>query len=278
MEYNTNDLSKILDVTTNTIRRFEEKGFLNPQRDDQNGYRIFDSGDLEKAVYIGRYRKIGFDHNEIASLFHENMGMGLRRFQKRMREIDDKIAALMATRQMLSDDIILMERGVAGNEEITEKRCQSLYYILYQKNGHILTEGKNGEKFRDLLKTCPEIKYIYIFDKENVVHERLVYSEGIAVKEMFMDLYGVEKDAALRHYESRPSLMRFAKLPIDMEKEEQLSKRELKKLIYGDFLDYAEQNGLCITGDMLGIKIGFSREEGCEWQYVLLNLPVEKRG
>ena len=40
MKYNTNDLSEILDVTTNTIRRFEEKGFLNPERNEQNGYQI----------------------------------------------------------------------------------------------------------------------------------------------------------------------------------------------------------------------------------------------
>jgi len=276
MEYNTNDLSKILDVTTNTIRRFEEKGFLNPQRDDQNGYRVFDSGDLEKAVYIGRYRKVGFDHNEIASLFRENMGMGLRRYQMRMKEIDEKIAELMATRQMLSDDIILMQRGIACSSEIEEKRCQSLYYMLYHRNGHMNMEGKKGAEYREFVEQCPEIKYIYLFDKENVERERLVFSEGIAAKELFMGLYGVEIQPYLKHYESRLSLMRFAKLPIDMEKEEQISKKELKQLIYGDFLEYVKQNKLQITGDMLGVKIGFSREEDCEWQYVLLNLPVEK--
>ncbi len=77
MKYNTNDLSQILDVTTNTIRRFEEKGFLNPERNEQNGYRAFDGGDLEKAIYVGRYRKIGFDHGDIANLFQENLGMGV---------------------------------------------------------------------------------------------------------------------------------------------------------------------------------------------------------
>lgn len=136
MEYNTNDISKILDVTTNTIRRFEEKGFLNPQRDDQNGYRIFDNSDLEKAIYIGRYRKIGFDHNEIENLFHENMGMGLRRYQMKMKEIDEKIADLMATRQMLSDDIILMQKGIANNKEIEDKMCLSFHYLLHHRNGH----------------------------------------------------------------------------------------------------------------------------------------------
>lgn len=277
MEYNTNDLSKILDVTTNSIRRFEEKGFLNPQRNDQNGYRIFDNSDLEKAIYIGRYRKIGFDHNEIETLFHENMGMGLRRFQMKIKEIDEKIENLMATRQMLSDDIILMQKGIANNKEIEDKMCQSFHYLLHHRNGHSSMEGKNGEKYQKFMKECPEMKYIYLFDKENVTRERLVYSAGIAASELLMGLYGVEIEPFFKYYKSCRSLMRSVKIPLDMEKEDQMSKEELKKLLYGDFLEYAEQHDLRVAGDLLGIKVGFSCEEGREWQYVRLNLPVEER-
>lgn len=277
MKYNTNDLSEILDVTTNTIRRFEEKGFLNPERNEQNGYRAFDGGDLEKAIYVGRYRKIGFDHSDITNLFQENLGMGLRRFQVRMRELDEKISDLMATLHMLSDDIILMERGIANKGEIFEKTCRSFYYILYHQNGQINTHGRNGEAYRKFKEECPEIKYIYIFDKENVENENLVYSEGIASNEIFTGLYGVGIEPPIKHYEKRPSLMRFARLPIDMENEKQISRNALKKLIYGDFLEYVRQNSLRITGDMIGIKVGFSSEEDREWQYVLLSLPVEKK-
>ena len=276
MKYNTNDLSKILDVTTNTIRRYEDKGFLNPERNDQNGYRVFDSGELEKAIYIGRYRKMGFDHNDIANLFQENMGMGLRRFQVKMKELDEKISALMATRHMLNDDIILMERGTANKGEIFEKNCRAFYYILYHKNGRMNTEGKNGEAYRRFVEECPEIKYIYIFDKENVENENLVYSEGIASNEIFTGLYDVKVEPPIRYYESCPSLMRFARIPIDMENEGQMSRADIKKMLFGDFLAYIEQNNFKITGDMIGIKIGFSREEDKEWQYVFLNLPVEK--
>ena len=277
MKYNTNDLSEILDVTTNTIRRFEEKGFLNPERNEQNGYRSFDGGDLEKAIYVGRYRKIGFDHGDIANLFQENLGMGLRRFQVKMRELDEKISDLMATRHMLSDDIILMERGLANKGEIFEKTCRSFYYILYHENGQINTHGRNGEAYRKFIEECPEIKYIYIFDKENVENENLVYSEGIASNEIFTGLYGVGIEPPIKYYEKRPSLMRFARLPIDMENEKQISRNALKKQIYGDFLEYVRQNSLRITGDMIGIKVGFSSEEDREWQYVLLSLPVEKK-
>lgn len=120
------------------------------------------------------------------------------------------------------------------------------------------------------------MKYIYLFDKENVTRERLVYSEGIAVSELLMGLYGVEIEPFFKYYKSCRSLMRSVKIPLDMEKEDQMSKEELKKLLYGDFLEYAKQHDLRVAGELLGIKVGFSCEEGREWQYVRLNLPVEK--
>ena len=120
------------------------------------------------------------------------------------------------------------------------------------------------------------MKYVYLFDKENVTHGRLVYSEGIAASELLMGLYDVEMRPLFKYYKSCRSLMRSVKIPLDMENEEQMSKEELKKLLYGDFLEYAEQHDLRIAGDLLGIKVGFSREEDCDWQYVRLNLPVEK--
>lgn len=97
--------------------------------------------------YIGRYRKIGFDHNDIANLFQENLGMGLRRFHKKMNEIDEKISALMATRHMLNDDIILMERGIANKGEIFEKTCRAFYYILPFPNRRCQRNGSRSAHF-----------------------------------------------------------------------------------------------------------------------------------
>ena len=182
----------------------------------------------------------------------------------------------MATRHMLSDDIVLMQKCIVNNKEIEDKMCQSFYYLLHHRNGHSNMEGKNGEEYQKFMKECPEMKYIYLFDKGNVMCGRLVYSEGIAASELLMGLYGVEMKPFFEYYKGCRSLMRSVKIPLDMENEEQMSKEELKKLLYGDFLEYAKQHNLRIAGDLLGIKVGFSCEEGREWQYVRLNLPVEK--
>ena len=56
MEYTTNDLSRILDVSTNTIRSFGEKGHLRVSRDEENGYVL--GGDA-MALKIGFSKEDG---------------------------------------------------------------------------------------------------------------------------------------------------------------------------------------------------------------------------
>ena len=69
MNYKVSDLSKILDISSNTVRRYEGMGYLSPDRMDANGYRVYGAGDVTKMIIINHYRKIGFSHAEIANIF-----------------------------------------------------------------------------------------------------------------------------------------------------------------------------------------------------------------
>ena len=66
MNYKVSDLSKILDISSNTVRRYEGMGYLSPDRMDANGYRVYGAEDVTKMIIINHYRKICFSHAEIA--------------------------------------------------------------------------------------------------------------------------------------------------------------------------------------------------------------------
>ena len=52
MNYKVSDLSKILDISSNTVRRYEGMGYLAPDRMDANGYRVYGAGDVTKMIII----------------------------------------------------------------------------------------------------------------------------------------------------------------------------------------------------------------------------------
>lgn len=277
MEYTTNDLSRILDVSTNTIRRFGEMGYLSASRNEKNGYRRFDLSDVERLMYVGKYRKVGFGHEEIAKMLQEEIGDTLRRFEERKEELDRQIAHYKALSHMLKDDITLMRRISEYGSEMIERDCSPMHYVLYQKKGELCTGEQQGQALHRFMSTCPEFEYIYLFEKADVEAGRCVFSQGVAANQIFTAKYEVDIAPPVELYERHSSIMKFIRLPLDFTDWKQLSEEELHGKLFGDFLDYMEANGLALAGDAIGLKIGYSRERDREWQYVLMSFPVDKK-
>lgn len=275
MEYTTNDLSKILDVSTNTIRRYEEKGFINSVRNEKNGYRQFDHVDVEKLMYTNKYRKAGFSQDNIAEMFRGDIPHKLRCFQDKMAEIDAQIAHLTAVRHMLKDDIGLMQRIEQYGSEMIEMDCSPMHYVLYQIGGTINMGKEQEEALHRFMSSCPEFEYIYLFRKEDAEAGRLVYSEGVAANQLVTKKYQVQVDPPVRVYERHPGILKFVRLPLDFRNEEMVSRKELQWILFGQFFDYMKQHDMVLAGDVVGVKIGMSREKGQDWQYVLMHFPVE---
>lgn len=126
------------------------------------------------------------------------------------------------------------------------------------------------------MESCPEFEYIYLFAKEDVEAGRIVYSEGVAANQLMTPKYKINVAPPVLSYESHPSILRFTRLPFDFKKKSRAAKQELQQILFGDFFDYMKEHDYVLAGDVLGVKIGFSKEEGQEWQYVLMHFPVDK--
>lgn len=277
MEYNTNDLSKILDVSTNTIRRFEGKGYLSADRNEQNGYRKFTHTDVEKLMYVAKYRKVGFSHEEIPEILQEDLETIIGRFRGKKDEIDAQIAHLQALSHMLKDDIMLMKRVEEYGSEVVEFTCSPFHYVLYQKRGKLCVSGEQAQALHHFMSTCTEFEYLYLFEQTDVETERMVYSEGVGANQRCTAKYGVNISKSVVSFERQPCILRFMRIPLDFKGEAERSPKEMFEYLFGPFKEYMKEHDLTVAGDALGLKIGYSKEEGKEWQYVLLHLPVEKK-
>lgn len=278
MKYKTGDLSKILNVASNTIRRYEEKGYLTPIREASNGYRYFDSDDVAKMVFISKYRKIGFSHDEIGQILQTDLKKGVELCESKMAELDEQIATLTAVRHMLKDDVLMMKRVEEYGSDIMERPCVPFYYVCYQKNGKLLSSGKRGEKLYDFMYQCPEIKYCYIFRKENILNRRLVYEEAIAIKQKDSVKFNIAvDDDSVENYDAKPSIMQMIKLPLDFTSEYEMPKEEVRKILFDNLLNYMEEKGYQCAGDAIVIRIALSKEKLRDWQYMLISIPYENK-
>lgn len=276
MEYTTNDLSRILDVSTNTIRRFEEKGYLSAIRNTDNGYRQFDSSDVEKLMYVGKYRKVGFGHQDISELLQRDIDSAKELLVERKAQLDAQIAEYKALSHLLKDDIALIDRIREYGFDLFEFESSPFHYVLYQKRGELCTGGFQGRALHRFMSTCPEFEYIYLFDWEDIRSGNMTWSAGVAANQKITQKYGVDTSSPVESYERHLCLMRFVRVPLDFLNGEQMAADELKKLIFDDFTEYMGEHGYIPAGDILALKIGFSRENDQDWQYLLMHVPVDR--
>ncbi|TYC49004.1 MerR family transcriptional regulator [Weissella muntiaci] len=68
---NIKQLVKMTNLTSKTLRHWEEKGLLNPQR-DVNDYRLYSENDLTRIFYIMSLRRLDLPIDEIKIILADN--------------------------------------------------------------------------------------------------------------------------------------------------------------------------------------------------------------
>ncbi len=278
MRYKTSELSKILNVSSNTIRRFAEKGYLSPDRDADNQYRNFGDSDVEKITYISKYRKIGLSHDEIAVMFDSDLVENARTYEAKLEGLEKEIARLKSISHMLKDDLKMMKGVELYGDSFVEMDCVSMHYVSYKMDGCIRSGAEYREKIHQFLYEIPENEYIYIIRKEDILARKIRYEEAISIRTKLAEKRGINLDyPVIEHYPKRASIMRIVRFPLDFANEKTISAKEVKRILYDSFFEYMEDKGYVLAGDAIGVKIGFSKENGEEVQYVLFSMPVEPK-
>ncbi len=113
--YSISELAKEFDITTRTIRFYEDKGLLNPSREGQR--RIYSGADRVRLKLILRGRRLGFSIDESKELIelyrpeHNNK----EQMQKYLAKIREKQSALA----MQLNDIKIIQQELQD----AEARC-----------------------------------------------------------------------------------------------------------------------------------------------------------
>ncbi|MGE7621602.1 MerR family transcriptional regulator [Viridibacillus sp. NPDC096237] len=103
------EIAKEFDVTTRTIRYYEELGLLSPQRTDTNK-RMYTNSDYAKLKLIFRGKKYGFSLDEIKEmvLLFDKDRTGIKQLERtvaygkqKIAEIDEKMRELQGIRDEL---------------------------------------------------------------------------------------------------------------------------------------------------------------------------------
>ncbi|MGM1047419.1 MAG: MerR family transcriptional regulator [Bacillota bacterium] len=111
------EFSKICEVSTKTLRYYDEIGLIHPDEINlENGYRYYSIRQLKKMLFINRLKSYHFSLEEIRAILEleedqseENLCSALNR---KRREIQEKLNAFEYTLKQMSNDILNLEKGI----------------------------------------------------------------------------------------------------------------------------------------------------------------------
>lgn len=115
--YSISELARELDITTRTIRFYEEQGMLNPERRGQE--RVYRPKDLVTLKLILRGKRLGFslaECKEVIDLYDPVSG--------NRKQLDAFLAKIQAHRAQLEQHLLDI-RQMQLELDIAEERCRT---------------------------------------------------------------------------------------------------------------------------------------------------------
>jgi DNA-binding transcriptional MerR regulator/effector-binding domain-containing protein len=111
------EFSKICEVSTKTLRYYEEIGLINPDEiNPENGYRYYSIKQLKKMLFINRLKSYRFSLEEIKVILELEEKQSEEKLcsalDRKRREIQENLNAFEYTLKQVNNDISNLEKGI----------------------------------------------------------------------------------------------------------------------------------------------------------------------
>lgn len=128
------ELAKRADVTVRTIRYYEELGLITPSELSAGGFRFYSENDLNRILFIKRFKDLGLSLEEIQTLIlgsqpgetksekiHANYSM----LENQLKKINDKIAELKMAKELIEKGLASLDTCKKCHLETCEPSCKN---------------------------------------------------------------------------------------------------------------------------------------------------------
>lgn len=101
------EIARRAEVSTDTVRFYCKQGLLQPRRDPDNSYQLFDLADLKRLRFIRQARALGFSLSEINDILklsdsrHSPCPLVRDLFERKLTDVEQQLTELIAQRDRM---------------------------------------------------------------------------------------------------------------------------------------------------------------------------------
>lgn len=149
--YSISEVSKLLNITVDTLRFYEKKDMIHPKINPNNRYRMYDMYNILEILDIIFYRNLDISVSDMYSIMHENdENKALELLEKKRIDCRNRIKYEQQLLKKLDYLCSTMGPAISGNMSIKKKYFETSY-ILFEET----EEESSAQKL--VLKNIPSI-------------------------------------------------------------------------------------------------------------------------
>lgn len=273
MKYLVGDFVRLFGVADNTVRRYENCGFIKPER-DKNNYRYYSKYDIIKFAAVKLFIKCGFSHNSIQSMMGKSNEEIRKICEEKLEDTDMKIARLTRLRHWLKDNIKMMNTVSGLKGDFTTMVCPALRYVIFSEGDEVLKEAERLRTIKMFLYEAPEIQLVNIFRLSDLREGRFTARSGWTIRDMDVEKFSMSEEVKtnrfIEYYPAVNSLYGVLEIPDnDMYDEKKINAARIQYL--RKVQEYITENNFSVTGDMVEIYVNTLGNT----LSILVYLPIE---
>lgn len=176
-KYSIGAISKETNVTTRTLRYYEEIGLLKPSYVAESGYRYYSKDDVITLQQITTFKKLGFKLSEIKEVLNEKKGISeeerwksaiqneiqtiqaeVKRLQGLEKLLYTTFHAIELTGELRTEDLMLFIKSVQGIDQ--REKFWKRYFTEEEKQiiQDLPTFEEDDERMKEWLQVLREIR------------------------------------------------------------------------------------------------------------------------
>ncbi|MFQ9440643.1 MAG: MerR family transcriptional regulator, partial [Acutalibacteraceae bacterium] len=117
MEYTIKQLANLSGVSTRTLRYYDEIDLLKPKRIGENGYRIYETEQIDTLEQILCYRSLGVSLEEISRLLSATNTEKEQVLQRHLIALSERKSQIELFIENVSKTILLLKGDIIMTDE-----------------------------------------------------------------------------------------------------------------------------------------------------------------
>ncbi len=168
--YQRNKLANVLGISKETLRYYEEKHIIEPKRDPNNGYRVYDGYDCQTLIMLRMLRSYGYSLEDATA---SRIGFGDRMLEDkllwRIEDADSEIRKLKREKQCL-EDLLNLSRYWRENRSFmqVEDWNEELFFLEQLVGWNPVVDEERNQAVKLLTSALPIPFYGMLLDRSAV--------------------------------------------------------------------------------------------------------------